>query len=192
MRPVAVLFARRDSVYKRLAGCDVWDADRDARKFAGGMPVVAHPPCRAWGQLSHFAAPREDEKDLARFAVAMVRRWGGVLEHPARSLLWDDQNLPKGQAQDEHGGWTMRCKQSDWGHRAEKATNLYIVGCLPRDLPPPLSHIGGCALRCDVGRRRSSPARRPRIAETGRDFKGRARGDPAAVRAMACGTRPPN
>lgn len=33
---VAVLFARADSVYKGLPGCDVWDAERDARLWQGG------------------------------------------------------------------------------------------------------------------------------------------------------------
>lgn len=82
---VAVLFARADSVYKTLPGTDVWDAARDARNWPGGVPVVAHPPCRAWGRLAHMAKPKPDEKDLARWAVAQVRRFGGVLEHPAAS-----------------------------------------------------------------------------------------------------------
>lgn len=76
MMDVAVLFARADSIYKTLPGCDVYDIDRDARTFPGGMPVVAHPPCRMWGKLRQFAKGRPDEKDLARFAVAMVRQWG--------------------------------------------------------------------------------------------------------------------
>lgn len=54
---VAVLFARQDSTYKALSGVDVYDIDRDARTFQGGMPVVAHPPCRAWGRLRAFANP---------------------------------------------------------------------------------------------------------------------------------------
>ena len=53
--PVAVLFARADSVYKTLPGCDVYDIDRDALTFPGGNQVVAHPPCRAWGQLRYWA-----------------------------------------------------------------------------------------------------------------------------------------
>lgn len=92
--PVAVLFARADSVYKSLPGCDVWDAERDARRWPGGAPLVAHPPCRAWGRLRTFARPAEGEEDLARWAVGQVRRWGGVLEHPATSRLWADQQLP--------------------------------------------------------------------------------------------------
>jgi hypothetical protein len=134
---VAVLFARSDSVYKTLPDCDVWDIDRDARKWPGGAPVVAHPPCRAWGRLRHFAKPRPDEKDLAVAAVANVRAFGGVLEHPACSSLWSHCSLPRpGAGKDEHGGWTLEVRQCDWGHPAEKLTWLYIVGAQPSDLPP--------------------------------------------------------
>ena len=132
---VAVLFARADSIYKTLPDCDVYDIDRDARNYAGDSPVVAHPPCRAWGRLSHMAKPRPDEKDLARFSVAQIRRLGGVLEHPKGSALWADQSLPAPGTRDEFGGWTLPVFQMWWGHRAEKATYLYIVGCEPRDIP---------------------------------------------------------
>ena len=77
---VAVLFARADSVYKTLPGVDVWDEARDARQWPGSGPAVAHPPCRAWGRLRAFANPAPHEKDMARFAVAKVREFGGVLE----------------------------------------------------------------------------------------------------------------
>jgi hypothetical protein len=133
--PVAVLFARADSVYKSLPGCDVWDAERDARKWPGGCAVVAHPPCRAWGRLAHMANPRSDEKDLARWAVQQVRTWGGVLEHPAGSKLWADQGLPRPGSVDAFGGWTFGIHQHDWGHKAEKATWLYIVGIGSRGIP---------------------------------------------------------
>ena len=74
--------------------------------------------------------------DLARFAVQMVRRHGGVIEHPAWSRLWPDQGLPQpGQGRDAAGGWTLPILQQWWGHRAEKATWLYIVGAGPRDVP---------------------------------------------------------
>jgi len=141
---VAVLFARADSIYKTLPGADVWDIERDARKWPGGAPVVAHPPCRAWGRLAHMAKPRPDEKDLARFAVARVREFGGVLEHPQGSKLWADQRLPAPGARDEFGGWTLPIVQQWWGHRAEKATLLYIVGCEPLDIPP-LPYVMGQA-----------------------------------------------
>lgn len=132
---VAVLFARGDSHYKTLPECDVWDIDRDARRWPGGAPVIAHPPCRAWAGLRHMASPRADEKDLAIFAVACVRKYGGVLEHPRGSTLWAAAGLPAPAERDEFGGWTLPIMQQDFGHRAAKPTWLYIVGCGPREVP---------------------------------------------------------
>ena len=125
---VAVLFARADSVYKALPNVEVYDMERDARTYDGPHPVVAHPPCRAWGRLRTFAKPRPDERNLARLAVALVREFGGVLEHPAGSTLWKAQGLPApGAGFDGAGGWTLAAPQHWWGHKAEKATWLVEV-----------------------------------------------------------------
>jgi hypothetical protein len=91
---IAVLFARDDSRYKDFNMYDVYDINRDARTFCKKMPVIAHPPCRAWGMLSHMANPREGEKQLAYLALAQVRLNGGILEHPAGSRLWKEAPLP--------------------------------------------------------------------------------------------------
>ena len=130
MREVAVLFARADSIYKTLLGCDVWDAERDARLWPGGAPGVYHPPCRGWGRMRGFAIKvRPDEKALALWSVKMLRKYGGVLEHPAHSTLWEAAGLPKPmEFLDEWGGGTVEIKQFNWGHRAEKKTWLYICG----------------------------------------------------------------
>lgn len=135
MQTVAVLFARADSIYKTLPGCDVYDMERDARIYDGPHPVVAHPPCRAWGRLKHMANPRPDERNLARLSVALVREFGGVLEHPARSELWKAQKLPIPGERDQLGGWTLPIAQHWWGHNAEKKTWLYVVGCAPSEIP---------------------------------------------------------
>ena len=133
---VAVLYARQDSIYKQIPGCDVWDAERDARAWPGGSPVVAHPPCRAWGRMRHFAKPRHDEKSTAINAVAAVRRFGGVLEHPAGSSLWGAASMARPfEGRDQWGGWTLPVKQLWWGHEAEKATWLYVVGVSPGSMP---------------------------------------------------------
>jgi hypothetical protein len=154
--PVAVLYARADSIYKKIPGCDVWDMDRDARKFSGGMPIVAHPPCRAWGQLAHFAKPRPDEKELARSAVRLIREWGGVLEHPSRSKLWPDQGLPEPGSRDVFGGFTVTFPQFWFGHRAEKNTRFYVCGCSPKDLPEVSFKLGECTHLIGAGSREAA------------------------------------
>ncbi|BDR09640.1 hypothetical protein CTR2_R29780 [Comamonas thiooxydans] len=135
MQTVAVLFARTDSIYKNLKDVDVYDITRDARTYDGPHPAVAHPPCRAWGRLRAFARPRPDERNLGRLAVALIREFGGVLEHPAGSTLWLAQHLPKPGTRDSWGGWTLAAPQKWWGHKAEKETWFYIVGCEPADIP---------------------------------------------------------
>jgi len=130
-----VLYARRTSVYKAL-NADVYDEDRDARSYHRSAPVVAHPPCRGWGRLRGQAKVRPGELALALHAVAVVRRCGGVLEHPACSSLWKAAALPfPGEGCDEFAGWTYCVDQSWFGHRAPKRTWLYIVGVSAADLP---------------------------------------------------------
>lgn len=132
---VSVLFARSDSIYKTLPDCDVWDIERDALKWPGGNPIVAHPPCRAWGQMKHFAKPREGERDLAIWAIEQIREWGGVLEHPAQSELWPFMNLPMPGRRDVLGGFSIWISQFWFGHKADKPTLLYIAGMEPAELP---------------------------------------------------------
>ncbi len=77
------------------------------------------------------------ERALALFALDQVRKFGGVLEHPRRSALWESAALPKpGAGVDRFGGFTLGVHQREFGHRAEKATLLYIVGLQPSLLPP--------------------------------------------------------
>ena len=141
---VTVLFARADSVYKRLPGCDVFDEKRDARTWRGGSSVVAHPPCRLWGRLYKFAKPAPGEKELALYAVGSVRQFGGVLEHPSESKLWQASDLPlPGCGKDSFGGWTLEIEQFHWGHKAQKRTWLYIVGVDQSSIPViPFRHGG--------------------------------------------------
>lgn len=135
-KQVAALFVRSDSHYSAL-GCDCFDIHRDALTWAGVVPGIFHPPCRAWGQLSHFAKPRPGERDLALWAVDMCRKFGGVVEHPINSRLWNEIGcLPYG-IRDDFGGVLIPVFQSWWGHRAPKKTGLYICGPVPQ-LPSPV------------------------------------------------------
>ncbi len=134
---VAVLYARADSNYKTAPHTDVWDEARDARKWPGGAPVIAHPPCRLWGRLYKFAKGVPGEREMALQAVDAVRTNGGVLEHPFASKLWPAAGLPlPGAPADEFGGFTLEVDQFHWGHKARKRTWLYVCGCAPQDVPP--------------------------------------------------------
>jgi hypothetical protein len=73
-----VLFTRKDSIYKDL-GCNCYDIDRDARSFKGKEPVIAHPPCRAWGKLKGMAKPLPGERELTFLALKKVNENGGMV-----------------------------------------------------------------------------------------------------------------
>lgn len=153
---VSVLYVDPRGPYPSLVA-DWWDAERDATGYAGPNPVVAHPPCGPWGRLRHLSTHPE-ERPLALLAVGQVRRWGGVLEHPAESTLWKVCDLPgPGCLPDEFGGVTISVRQVDWGHVAPKPTWLYCVRVSSRALrwPPPgkpTHYVSGTRKRNRTGR----------------------------------------
>lgn len=124
---VAALYVERGGPYFGRPDVDPWDKDRDARKYAGPHPVVAHPPCGPWGELRHLY--KGNEHDCAGLALAAVRRWGGVMEHPHKSKFWAHAAvvLP-GELPDAWGGFSVDVDQVSWGHVARKRTRLYFVG----------------------------------------------------------------
>lgn len=98
---VAALFVARGGCYfdPSLTDVDPWDETRDARLYAGPWPVVAHPPCSRWCLLAGLVQATRGHKvgdDGGTFAAALasVRRWGGVLEHPAFTRAWPTYGLP--------------------------------------------------------------------------------------------------
>ena len=64
MTDVAALFVQPDGCYAGLPEVDAWPEQRDARKYRGPWPVVAHPPCQLWGAF----APPEFRDELIRLA----------------------------------------------------------------------------------------------------------------------------
>ncbi len=143
---VAALYVETNGCYFNLPGVDPWDEARDARRYAGPWPVVAHPPCQLWGSMAsvNFARwggehnrPGNDGGCFAA-ALAAVRRWGGVIEHPKASRAWAAHGLAKpirSGWQKSGSGWVCEVWQSAYGHKANKATWLYCVGT---SLPPEL------------------------------------------------------
>jgi hypothetical protein len=143
VKPVAALFVDPRGHYPSLAGVDCWGEDRDARNYTGPHPVVAHPPCQLWTNFSglnfirYGGAHNRPGNDHGCFARALdaVMRFGGVLEHPARSHAWDTFGLPKpgGRGWTKHrfrGQWIWVCEvwQTAFGHKAKKPTWLVYRG----------------------------------------------------------------
>ena len=136
---IAALYVDPRGAYSGLPGVDLWDEARDARKYNGPHPVVAHPPCSRWCRLAGLVEARWGHKrgeDDGCFEAALeaVRRWGGVLEHPAYSDAWAAHGLNRPPSAggwvvaDFDGGWTCHVEQGRYGHRARKATWSYAHG----------------------------------------------------------------
>ncbi len=140
---IAALFVQVDGAYWGRDDVDPWPAHRDARRYSGPMPVVAHPPCQLWGAMAVVNYARwggEHNKpgnDGGCFASALssVRKFGGVLEHPAKTKAWEAHGIAKplmiGWQRTIDGGWVCEVWQSAYGHRANKATWLYYYGINP-------------------------------------------------------------
>ena len=133
---IAALYVESGGVYFGVPDVDPWDVERDARLYAGPHAVVAHPPCSRWCRLAGLVEARWGHKkgeDGGCFAAALasVRKWGGVLEHPAYSDAWKafGLNRPPGSGgwvnADFQGGWTCHVEQAQYGHPARKRTWLY-------------------------------------------------------------------
>lgn len=143
MARIAALYVIKDGPYFGDPEIDPWDEERDARSYSGPHKVIAHPPCERWGRywgggpMLH-GTPRQrikgDDGGCFAAALASVRKWGGVLEHPEASHAWAHHGLARPPLMggwvkaDEFGGWTCCVAQGHYGHRAQKLTWLYAVG----------------------------------------------------------------
>jgi hypothetical protein len=144
---IAALYVETDGCYFSMPDVDPWDEARDARKYAGLHPVVAHPPCQRWGRFWHGSTRKPHQFALGAdggcFAAALdaIRRHGGVLEHPAHSRAWDAFGLHKPQAgagwqqATPEDGWTCYVEQGHYGHASRKATWLLVFGVERQHLP---------------------------------------------------------
>jgi hypothetical protein len=167
---IAALYVETGGVYYGLPDVDPWDAAREARRYAGPHPVVAHPPCERWGRYwgggPSARVPRVLGADNGCFAFALhaVRAYGGVLEHPEASHAWNRFDLmrpPKtGGWVRNTIGWTCCVEQGHYGHRARKATWLYAV--VPN--PPELIWGPSRGERLDEGFHNAEERRAARVA----------------------------
>lgn len=138
---IAALYVETGGVYFDLPeSVDPWDERRDARLYDGPWPVVAHPPCPKWSPLAYINRRRLHDYEIGDdggcFAAALeaVRRFGGVLEHPAETLAWKWFGIPRPRRDGwwsalGKDGWVTEVDQGAYGHRARKRTWLFAVGC---------------------------------------------------------------
>jgi hypothetical protein len=137
---VAALFVETNGCYFGLPDVDPWDEPRDARLYAGPLPVVAHPPCQRWGKFwagqplwikrTGQRKIKGDDGGCFAAALAAARKWGGVIEHPWQSHAWPHFGLKIPPREggwviaDLFGGWTCCVEQGRYGHYARKPTML--------------------------------------------------------------------
>lgn len=153
---VAALFVDKRGPYANRPDVDAWDIERDARKYNGPYPVVAHPPCQRWGRYwSGGPNPKAqrfvlgDDDGCFESALTSVRRWGGVLEHPEASHAFREYGLGEppraGEwvVADSQDGWICCVEQGHYGHPARKATwlfatcasRVYVEDACPANIP---------------------------------------------------------
>ena len=165
---IAALYVERGGVYFGLPDVDPWDESRDARLYAGPWPIVAHPPCARWGRYwsggpsAKVRRKLGDDGGCFAATLEMVRHWGGVLEHPEGSHAWRMFGIPTplrvgGWLHCLDGGWTCCVEQGHYGHRARKATWLYVCGMTP---PPLRWGKSNKTVRLDDGYHSSEERRR--------------------------------
>lgn len=176
---IAVLFCDPKGVYASVPRLDLWGEERDAHRYAGPHAVIAHPPCGRWCRLAGLVEARyphlKKGEDGGCFAAALaaVRRFGGVLEHPAYSDAWAAHDLTPpawcGWSAGIEGGYSAHVEQGRYGHRAKKATWLYVYG-VPLDRLPTLnwgrdveSGTGALVSWCANHSKKSEPGLRDRI-----------------------------
>lgn len=143
---VSVIFVETNGPYFNDPRIDPWDLERDAFKFKGPGPVIAHPPCKRWGRYwsggpsAHGKFLKGDDDNCFAHSLWCVRTFGGVIEHPEASHAWAWFGLNR---PNRNGGWTEKDSfggqsccvyQGNYGHKGQKATWLYYVGNSPIEM----------------------------------------------------------
>jgi len=173
---IAALFVSPNGPYAGLPNVEIWDELRDARRYDGPHPVVAHPPCSRWCRLAglveaRWGHKRGDDGGCFESALSSVRTWGGVLEHPAYSDAFLAFGLPAptpgGWQRTLCGGWVAHVEQGRYGHPAKKATWLYAHGVsqLPSLDWQAIPDTASSALVSWCGNHTSKFEQRPRVGK---------------------------
>jgi hypothetical protein len=142
---INALFVETNGVYFNLENVEPYDIGRDAFN-AANRPAICHPPCQRWGRYWSGGPSAKVKRKLGDdggcfdFALNYVRHYGGIIEHPEASHAWKHFELNKPPRSggwikaDDFGGLTCCVEQGHYGHKARKATWLYINKIKPIEL----------------------------------------------------------
>jgi hypothetical protein len=136
---IAACFVQKNGVYFGLPNVDPYDLERDAFNYLGPWPAICHPPCERWGKYwsggpsAKKRRTKGDDGGCFAMALVIIRRFGGIIEHPGYSHAWEAFKLPRPaftggwSPPDEYGGRSCYVEQGHYGHPARKGTYLYAI-----------------------------------------------------------------
>lgn len=177
---INALFVETNGIYFNHPSIEPWDIERNAFNCKNGAPAICHPPCKRWGRYWSGGPSVKvkrllgDDGGAFAFSLWYVRTFGGVIEHPEASHAFNFYGINKPPKTggwvkaDNFGGYVCCVEQGHYGHKARKATWLYLNKFKPRPL------VWGKAtgkMRMDMGPHSKDQARRIRQAEGYRPAK---------------------
>lgn len=146
VKKINALFVEKNGVYFNHPKIEPWDVERNAFNCKNGAPAICHPPCKRWGRYWSGGPSVKvkrllgDDGNCFAHSLWYVRTFGGVIEHPEASHAYKYYGLNKPPKSggwikaDEFGGLCCCVEQGNYGHKARKATWLYINKLKPIEL----------------------------------------------------------
>jgi len=143
---INALFVETGGVYFNQPNVLAWDITKNAFNCNNGAPAICHPPCKRWGRYWSGGPSAKvkrllgDDGNCFAHSLWYVRTFGGVIEHPEASHAYKFYGLTRPPKKggwveaDEFGGLTCCVEQGHYGHKARKATWLYINKVAPIEL----------------------------------------------------------
>lgn len=143
---INALFVESEGVYFDQKNIIPWDIKKDAFSCTNGAPAICHPPCKRWGRYwsggpsAKVKRKLGDDGNCFAHSLWYVRTFGGIIEHPEASHAFEFYGLTKPPKSggwvkaDNFGGLCCCVEQGHYGHKARKATWLYINKVQAREL----------------------------------------------------------
>lgn len=122
---IPILCVDKQSNYFKCPDADCYDAARDMHTYSGSSPVICHPPCRNFVKVRINVKFSQGELDIARRCYDLVQLYGGIIEQPKWSIMFDWLGIKP----------TLCIDQSWFGLNYSKQTWLYFKDVKPLRFP---------------------------------------------------------